>query len=153
MRITLTTIACLLIFGCTKDNNQVLEESVDQEFVVYFERFAEEAKFRDYIFDWEKELISARLISINDDAVGQCLTFNNGSNQINIDISYWNKSTDLEREFLVFHELGHCLLERSHLDQRNQDGTCTSMMNSGESLCKKNYNLETRKEYIDELFS
>ena len=98
-------------------------------------------------------MISASLTDIADDKVGQCLTYNNGSRQINIDKNYWKASDEMEREFLIFHELGHCFLSRTHLDERMINGTCVSIMSSGEGPCRKNYNSLTRAQYLDELFS
>jgi hypothetical protein len=36
--------------------------------------------------------------------------------QISVSESYWLTASDLEREELVFHELGHCILGRGHED-------------------------------------
>ena len=141
----------LIIVSCTEDT-PTLEDRVSGEILPYFERFATEGSARGMEIDWLNEEISASLVDIEEDAVGQCLTYRNGSRQINVDEEYWMKSTDLEKEFLIFHELGHCLLERSHLDSRSSDGNCTSIMSSGEGLCRKNYNVFTRAEYLDELF-
>lgn len=33
-----------------------------------------------------------------------------------LDIEYWNESDDLDRESLIYHELGHCILNREHND-------------------------------------
>lgn len=153
MRFTLAFILCFSIVSCTDTAPPELSELVETEMVPYFERFANEAALRGIDLDWSSEMISASLTDIAEDKVGQCLTYNNGTRQINIDKVYWNKSSDMEREFLIFHELGHCVLSRSHLDQEQKDGTCTSIMSSGESSCRKNYTLLTRTQYLDELFS
>jgi hypothetical protein len=36
--------------------------------------------------------------------------------KIEIDPDFWNKSSDMKREELLFHELGHCVLNRDHDD-------------------------------------
>lgn len=146
-------LVCLaFLAGCAPDEAVSLEQLVDAELVTYFERFADEAASRGITIDWEAEAIYASFTDIEDDAAGQCLTFTNNIREINIDQSYWRRNGAMDREFLIFHELGHCLLGRSHLDMASPSGTCLSMMNSGTGSCSKNYNLTTRSDYLDELF-
>lgn len=128
------------------------EEDVEEEMIDYFRSFAIEGEERGLLIDWDVERIATNLVHIEEDAIGRCLTYENGSRVINIDRVFWNSSTDLEKEFLIFHELGHCLLERSHTNIKNQRGVCQSIMNSGENLCIINYNQNTRNTYLDELF-
>jgi len=66
---------------------------------------------------------------------------------------FWETASFAEKEYVVFHELGHCALNRRHLDTKNADGTCLSMMQSGNGSCKMNYNAQNRSKYLDELFS
>lgn len=147
-------LICLaFLAGCKQDEAASFDQLVDPELAIYFEMFAAEAQIRGYSIDWEAEAISARITDIEEDAVGQCLTFTNNSRQINIDRTYWKRSDDMDREFLIFHELGHCLLGRPHLDESNASGTCISLMNSGKGFCIKNYSLITRSDYLDELFN
>lgn len=50
--------------------------------------------------------------------VGKCVTYSNGLKEIEIDVVYWNKP-DTTRDVklgLLFHELGHCDLNRPHYD-------------------------------------
>ena len=154
MRIVLFTLGLIgILISCNSETEYSMEEMVDAELVQYFDRFADEAATRGLEIDWNEEQISASILNIDDEAVGQCLTFSGDRRTINIDVDYWEKSSGLEKEFLIFHELGHCVLGRVHLDTSHSDGTCTSMMNSGESACRKNYRTSTRKVYLDELFS
>ena len=47
--------------------------------------------------------------------VGQCRTWTTGERQISIDPDYWyNRATPAEQVSLLFHELGHCDLDRGH---------------------------------------
>ena len=69
-----------------------------------------------------------------------------------LNISYWNKATDIEREVLLFHELGHCILGRSHLDDKTARSQCVSIMRSSSGICRMEYNANTRGDYLDELF-
>ena len=153
MRVTTIAIISFILLSCSEETSFVLEEEVDAAFIPFFDRFQTEASMRGIEVDWAVEKINASLVSIEDVVVGQCLTYANDNREINIDREYWNKSTEVDKEYLIFHELGHCILRRSHLEDSRSDGTCLSMMNSGEGMCIKNYNAKTRQEYLDELFS
>jgi hypothetical protein len=38
--------------------------------------------------------------------------------EIEIDPDFWFESSDVKKEELLFHELGHCILNRDHLDEK-----------------------------------
>lgn len=149
----LSFVAITMFISCVSDESDEPKVLVDDELVVYFDRFALEANARGMDIDWEEEQVSANLTKIDTDAVGQCLTYTGGLRKINIDEDYWRKSDVIDREFLIFHELGHCILGRAHADDANLNGTCVSIMSSGEEFCRKDYDMRTREKYIDELFS
>lgn len=69
-----------------------------------------------------------------------------------MDETFWNTTSDRGKEFVVFHELGHCFLLRNHLEDTFLGGTCTSIMRSGTGSCRDNYGRLTRETYLDELF-
>lgn len=145
-------IGAFWFLGCTEQESYDYRTAISPEFRVYFERFETEAATRGIDIDWSAQYIYTSLTSIESDAVGQCLTYEQGRNDLLIDEDYWSRSSDTNREFLIFHELGHCVLQRSHIDSSNPDGTCQSIMNSGNDSCRKNYNITTRTQYLDELF-
>ncbi len=125
---------------------------IDEQLRPYFERFENEAATRgvDAIATAET---SGKLEAIDgENTVGQCQHFSDSPNVVVVDPAYWEKATELEKEYLVFLELGHCLLQRSHLDSKNADGSCLSIMQSGQNNCRMLYNYNTRAEYLDELF-
>ena len=125
---------------------------VDPNLQTYFDSFESAAKVRGIEVDLSSEGISAFLLSINEGSViGKCSS--KGDNKtITIDSDFWRSASHFERELVVFHELGHCYLQRNHLDTANGDGTCKSMMHSGLTDCRSNYNSLTRTRYLDELF-
>jgi len=145
----------LLFIGCTKENNENLvteELFVEEALTPYFERFVAEGKLRGLDIDLVEKRIEGFLINIEaDNVVGQCTYSATSTRQVNIDSAYWNSATDLEKEFVVFHELGHCYLERTHADTQ-ENRNCTSIMHSGTSGCRFNYNVSSRATYLDELF-
>ncbi len=127
---------------------------VDERLWPYFERF--EAAGIERGFD--TDLVVARITGVIEDldgahVAGQCTTFGNfRPGRVTLDTEFWNRSSDLFKEFIVFHELGHCYLDRDHREDTFSNGRCVSIMRSGTLDCRDNYNVATRESYIDELF-
>lgn len=46
--------------------------------------------------------------------VGRCLKWTDGYKNIEIDPTHWPEVLDVEKEELILHELGHCILDRDH---------------------------------------
>jgi hypothetical protein len=46
--------------------------------------------------------------------VGLCSKLEDSGTEIEVDTLYWEHSSDLVREILVFHEAGHCICNRDH---------------------------------------
>jgi len=138
--------------GCKEEELATTSVFVDPNLESYFDSFEAAALARGIEVDLTKAGIEALLVPINDGAViGKCSS-SASSKKISIDSYYWKTANRLERELVVFHELGHCFLGRDHLDTAKQDGSCTSLMHSGLTNCKSNYNSLTRETYLDELF-
>ncbi len=145
----LITITAILI-SCNKDEFEY--GYLDDRLSPYFTMFELEAQQRGYSPNLSPDVIEAFIQNVYPNSVaGQCQRNDNRPSQIIIDEGVWNSSTDLEKEFLIFHELGHCILGRSHLDSAHPDGRCISIMHSVAGVCRNEY--ETRRsEYLDELF-
>ena len=78
-------------------------------------------------------------------AVGICYLL---TGNIGIDKSYWEYADDLEREQLILHELGHCVLGLSH--NTEMTGSCPESL-MYPSLIPHCYK-KSREYYIKELF-
>ena len=84
--------------------------------------------------------------------LGVCVRNDEEPNRVAVDQEAWAAADDAFRELIVFHELGHCVLDREHLDD-DVNGICVSIMNSGLSGCDISLENSTlREEYLDELF-
>lgn len=127
---------------------------VDERLWPYFERFEVAGVARGF----EVDLVVARITGVIEEleeehVAGQCTTFGNARpGNVTLDAEFWNRSSDLFKEFIVFHELGHCYLNRGHREGAFSNGHCVSLMRSGTLDCRDNYNAATRASYIDELF-
>lgn len=148
---TSMTLSCMVIFftiGCTSESEEAF---VDQEFQIHFDTFAEEATKRGYPITDEFYQISAEFQTI-DDASAQCLSSSGGERTIRVDEDYWNRISLTRREFVVYHELGHCYLGLSHDDSADPEGNCTTIMTSGLGGCRNVYSARTRETFLDQLF-
>lgn len=70
--------------------------------------------------------------SLERPTIGECYDENwsNGSPKLVLDPDYWKTAFPLERETLIFHELGHCYLGRDHDDTILSTGIHKSLMSS-----------------------
>ena len=128
-------------------------DGVEEALWIYFDRFEEEAQKRGLSINLRASNISGEIIDLGDeDVAGQCTYNSHLPNHVSIDLSFWNEAPDLYKEFVVFHELGHCELARDHRDEATENGICVSLMRSGLGDCRDNYNTITRAAYLDELF-
>ena len=146
----------LLLFSAIMVFNSCAKEDLvetDEDLIPYFELFAEEAALRGFVVNYEAERIEGLLQDIPDVSIqGQCFHNEKKPKKVIIDIDYWDRASKFEKEFIIFHELGHCFLNRDHLDDANVDGSCVSIMHSNPGVCNFNLNSENREEYLDELF-
>lgn len=75
-----------------------------------------------------------------------------GTPRVAVDEKTWNSASDKQRKEMMFHELGHCVLNRSHTEGRMADDNCkTSIMSAspvGEWCMNKHAD-----EYMTELFN
>lgn len=90
------------------------------------------------------------------EAAGLC-TFASAANptpHIRLDTNSFNWQNNIyHREILVFHELGHCILNRLHTDGLLPNGNIASIMRStGEQVYGGLLNGFKREYYLDELF-
>jgi len=153
--IILTLLSILL--ACSEETSnefKAIDHFIDDRLYEHFETFKVEAEKRNIEVDFISMNVEGHIGNIEDTGVvGQCQTFVNGSKAVVIEESYWNRASDLKKEFLVFHELGHCILNRNHLDESSANGSCSSIMNSGSASCNFSYNEKTREALLEELFA
>lgn len=146
-------IITLLFWACSSNEEFTGYERVDVRLWYLFESFEEEGRLRGLEIDLRAEGITAEISEIASSGVaGLCQFVPELPNAITIDATFWANSSAEFKEFVVFHELGHCFLDRGHLEDSFSNGSCVSIMRSGLGSCEDNYSPSTRAEYLDELF-
>lgn len=147
----------IVIFSSCKDHN---EYRVGSEFTEYLQRFRNEAAERGRTFNVEAEGLIIEFANLKNNTAG--LTHYEDPIRVEIDETYWNDisstaGADLMKENLIFHELGHGLLNRSHLNSTLENGDWKSIMCGGDMINDREWNINYRGErrayYIAELFN
>lgn len=149
----------LLLTTCKEKDNAPSLPQVNDQFKEYVLRFISEAKARNVEVDVSTLKIESVTQTIAYGGVNYCgFTYTSlpaaPSVQIAMTSYCWNDQTDLNKEILIFHELGHALLRRSHDDAILSNGLKKSMMQSGSQFdMYTEFTPLLRTYYLDELFN
>ncbi len=141
-------ILCLVhvLSSCTNDY-------VDPEFETYVNKFKTEAQARNVELDWN---VTIKFGEIEPRLAAKCSRNVFGYRTITIDEYRWGLISENEKLFLIFHELGHCILNRKHDNKTFPTGQCRSIMNNSMVVNMKcstdMYSENWVNYYFDELF-
>lgn len=155
--VLLATTLLLVIFVYRPSPPILSSGEIDVSLAPYARRFAEEAKKRGVPVDFSALTLVFTDEMIEVDGQSFCgYAFNfkaEGPPYVEIARSCWDDYTDEQREILVFHELGHALLQRPHHNDYLPSGSLASLMNSVHTVgVYDSYTLVKRDYYLDELF-
>jgi hypothetical protein len=148
----------ILFSACQPDEPVMIETYAVPEVVQpYIDRFELEAQRRGYDIVIDSLIVDFGSDLQGGDAAGLCTFANRQSPipHIELDTTSYNwQNNEYQRETLIFHELGHCILNRrNHRDDYLPNGNITSIMRStGEQLYGGTLNYFKREYYLDELF-
>lgn len=152
-------IYLIFIFFFLISCNNPHEYLVDKEFTQFVGQFELQSELRGKTIDLEKTGLIVQFADLKDNQAGLC-HFEKPI-RIQIDKSYWqaigkSQNADVMKEELLFHELGHGILGRSHNNSTLENGEWKSVMCGGDKVSDRSWNINyrgiRRKYYIDELF-
>lgn len=154
MRIFRFAFFSLLMCSCG-DPDIVFE--VSPELLPYVNSFYEEAAKRNVVLNPE---LTAEFSDLDGPCgIGSSPEFQGSPDipAIVIDNACWDGLNEVARELLVYHELGHALLSRKHIDAVLPNGYTKSIMCAGaddECSALPDYGtcIDRRSYYVDELF-
>lgn len=155
------------IFGCKAQRQDALY--VDPELIPYLQSFEQ-------YYNKPVEGISIGFGPSGADKLGRCVTtfrdieavgHNSVRKTIFLDREGWDQLDEFQQKALLFHELGHCVLNRRHLedvvqvaidgDKGQSDGTVLKVVPAAISIMNSKVATLTRPElfdhYISELFA
>lgn len=134
---------------------QDVEPSITPELKAYYDLFVKEANSRNVSLSLPKDGFLLEFGKTPSPYEGYTYV---QQNKVVIDSVRWkqNKNYESKREFIVFHELGHLLLEHEHDNTPLPNGEFKSLMFTYDNNPSPNsiYNWGIRRKYyIDELFN
>ncbi len=91
----------------------------------------------------------ASLSAYGASVIGLCET-GGGMRRVTFEPNFWNAASETQRELVVLHELGHCILYRGHLSTTLASGAYASIMYPV-ILSSATY-LANQSHYLQELF-
>lgn len=149
------TFLLLILFSSCGEDNSDLE--IDPAFTSFVEQFKEEGKSRGQNISTDNlEVLFVNQINNNVAGCGQGFSDYQNSGNLRLEIAQncWNELNELEREHLIFHELGHIILEREHDSAKLPDGYSPKSMMCFDCYPFYQYHEEgpLRDYYLDELF-
>ena len=160
-------ILILLFFGCQKEDAMELSlknNSIVEAIELYVDRFVEEAKNHGVEVDVSNLIITIEEGLIEDKYCGYGYSDfeTTGKPKIIISKECWyefaelpdgEEQADIEKEKLIFHELGHAILNRSHDYSLLPDGSSKTLMFPN-NLAAYSTNFSYKRDYyISELFN
>lgn len=120
-RLTTLVLLSLMLSGCGKGFKAINHGHVDPEFEQYVDKFLE-------IYNIPVIYVDLYFNEQTGNVIGVCKIKGNDKN-VEIDPEWWYRASDLDREILIFHELGHCVLgQHEHRDYTLSDGCPGSIM-------------------------
>lgn len=148
-----------LVFSCKKEesipnSSESPAITSSAELNPFLNTFIAEGRKRGHNIPDDLNGITYEIKEIEEDGVaGVCYWISANPNHIVLNSIYWNQFSSDQKESVLFHELGHCFLNRDHNDAALSNGTCESIMHSGTSQnCQHAYNANSKSYYLDELF-
>lgn len=164
---TITLLLLLAVLSCQprpQAEPEPKQYSVPTDVEPYVQAFREIAQQRGQVIPADNLIVQFGNTQ-GQDACGQCNRDAGKTPRITIktDELCWKNASQQEREALIFHELGHCWLNRDHRPDRFPNKIYVSLMNAddvgiyatcrypiGEDVCDKR---PRRLYYLDELFN
>lgn len=148
-------ILLLVVVTCKKEESvgpvSVGPVADDPTFRTYINRFVSEASSRGISVD-----VRNLKVIYSDTLNYYCGWGDPNARQVQISsrVSCWLQQTDMNREILLFHEMGHAILGRSHDNTKLPNGDYKSIMFGGTQFNLYTQDTpERRKYYLDELFN
>lgn len=141
--LTLSTLGCLSFTACGRP--PVLEIGGFENYVQRFEMKSQEAG--NPVKVTELKIQFGDLEAAYEDGICE---LGDMTPTITVSKPSWDQMDDTEREILMFHEMGHCVLNRKHRSALDPKGLPESMMHPY-GVPERIY-AAARTEYIQELF-
>lgn len=110
-------ILTAFLFSCGKQKPKVSVYSVNAEFEPYLQNFRDLALSNNRIINTSNIIIRFNDSLMDNNILGVCI-YGGPTPIVEVDTSEWNDMSQMRREQLLWHEFGHCILHRGHVEVR-----------------------------------
>lgn len=154
--VTLNTSCGLILDGDVKEGKTRQFSSTDEVLLPYVASFEEKARVT-----YGKESFKVGDIPVNfgdttdDKYDGVCIKYPDGTKEIILKKSWFDRTSETQREILIYHELGHCRLNRKHNSSVGMayDNNISVKMSIMNPVVPSSYYYEVYQDaYLRELF-
>lgn len=149
----LTILLILVLSACCQAHNK--QVSIPAEVQPYIDSFQADAGSQNVGLKIDDLVVQFDSLDQPDQVVyGRCVYGYNMTPVVKLDKSHWDNGSSTFRETLVYHELGHCLLNRLHINLLWQapNGARTPFSIMYANSAALDYYQMYRQHYIQELF-
>lgn len=127
-RISLAPLLLLIVLaGCGKTDSQIQNLQGAQGLQSYVEKFSQDAARFGRQTNTSHVVVQFGTVE-KSGAAGECKVDEAGNRTIVINEEAWSGYGKQYREMLIYHELGHCVLNRTHSTDLGSDGNPDSLM-------------------------
>jgi hypothetical protein len=143
MKIKILISLVLLNIGCGSSGGYTLNEQyIDPNLQSYVNMFQSDMLAHNknmpistsVVFDTAANIVN---ITGSEYAIGVCEY--SQLNKVSIDSAFWATASEIERKFLIYHELGHCVLNRVHRNDTADYQFCIGNLQLTKSTCPTGY--------------
>lgn len=152
LRILAFLLTILIHLSCGSESpadSALLNTDIDPEFLPYVESFIEEARARNLRISFQFTGLEVKfgIVKESEDAIGFC---SREDFSIKVLKEAWDNLSENHKEVLIFHELGHCKMQRDHKTELLSNGEVASIMWPG---IQGKFFGKRRDYYVDELYN
>ncbi len=110
MKLLIFIALSINLYACGKGPNQI-----DPAFQALYDQFIVDANANGVHIDGDQGMV-IKFGDLVDDDAGVCSGAGYGNGIITVDTGYWPTMDSNGKETLLYHELGHCVLNEKHSD-------------------------------------
>ncbi|MFN8338496.1 MAG: hypothetical protein U0T36_05700 [Saprospiraceae bacterium] len=145
MKIFNVFLLFILLNSCTYDHYHIIPDEVEP----FVNEFFQDANRYGKNISLDQYMLNISFTNLNE-ADGRCYF---DGNKILIDSYFWNNANQYIKRWLIYHELGHCILDRRHDESSFPNGECKSIMRGGFDCSENIVSKLWWEYYLDELFN
>jgi hypothetical protein len=103
------------------------KSGIDPEFVPYIDQYQDIVGYQYYK---RFEMLSMNVVELDSGTLGRCYWLLGGGYEIEINKQWWTSPLIdfVDRQFVVFHELEHCIRHRMHSNRKHQIETIVDFL-------------------------